>query len=159
VLAKFLFSCCSSLRLGDLKVIGAAHLDGTALRFKIQKTYSKKLKEMMLPLTNRALQYLQQAHVEEGIGGFFNYSDQYENRVLTAIGQQLGIETRLHHHVGRETFATDFIRRGGKVEVLQKLMDHENIRTTMKYVHVDEEMKRAAIEALNDWDGNTHSDA
>jgi site-specific recombinase XerD len=61
----------------------------------------------------------------------------------------LDIESRLHHHVGRETFATEFIRRGGKVEGLQKLMNHAKITTTMKYVHVDDDMKRAAIAALD----------
>jgi hypothetical protein len=27
-------------------------------------------------------------------------------------------------------------------------MDHEDIKTTIKYVHVDDDMKRAAIEAM-----------
>jgi site-specific recombinase XerD len=149
VLAKFLFSCCSSLRLGDLKQIGQATLDGTALRFAMQKTYTRTLKETMLPLTNRALQYLQDAQAEEGLAGFYDYSDQYENRVLAKIGLQLGIETRLHHHVGRETFATDFIRRGGHVTVLQKFMGHSKISTTMKYVHVDGQMMLDEIAKMN----------
>ncbi|MDO7885718.1 phage integrase SAM-like domain-containing protein [Hymenobacter cheonanensis] len=38
VLAKFLFSCNSSLRLGDLKNIGAAKLENRELIFKAQKT-------------------------------------------------------------------------------------------------------------------------
>jgi site-specific recombinase XerD len=156
ILAKFLFSCSSSLRLGDLKAIGEAKLQGSELVFQIEKTFSKKQKEMLLPLTNRALQYLKDAQLEEGIQGFYNYTDQYENRVLTAIGQQLGIATRLHHHVGRETFATDFIRRGGPVEVLQKLLDHTNIRDTMKYVHVNADMKRAAIQRMNELESEPH---
>jgi hypothetical protein len=53
VLAKFLFSCNSSLRLGDLKNIGAAKLENRELIFK-----AKKLQETMLPLTKRALSYL-----------------------------------------------------------------------------------------------------
>jgi site-specific recombinase XerD len=149
VLAKFLFSCNSSLRLGDLKNIGQAKLENQELIFKAQKTYAKKLQDTMLPLTKRALRYLQQAQEEEELPGFYNYADQYSNRVLTAIGQQLGIESRIHWHVGRETFATEFSRRGGNVTVLQKLMDHAKISTTMKYVHVDADMKRAAIAQLD----------
>jgi site-specific recombinase XerD len=49
--------------------------------------------------------------------------------------------------VGRETFATNVVRVGGKDEVLQKLLDHEYSKTTRKYVHVDGDMKRAAIAA------------
>ncbi|MBO3272243.1 tyrosine-type recombinase/integrase [Hymenobacter defluvii] len=149
ILAKFLFSCCSSLRLSDLKGLRHARLEGQELHFRIYKTYDKKLREMMLPLTKKALSYLEDAEQEEGMPGFYHYTDQYSNRALKIIAQHVGVETRLHHHVGRETFATEFIRRGGKVEVLQKLMDHEKIATTMKYVHVDNDMKRDAIKMLD----------
>lgn len=60
----------------------------------------------------------------------------------------------LHHLVDRETFATNFVRAGGKVEVLQKLMGHEDLKTTLKYGHVDDDLKRAAIamlEAMETW--------
>ncbi|MBC6988582.1 tyrosine-type recombinase/integrase [Hymenobacter sp. BT491] len=150
ILQRFLFSCCSSLRLGDLKNLHAAKLNGQELTFQIQKTYDDKLQDMMLPLTKEALSYLEDSRREEGLSGFFAYTDQYSNRTLKAIAQELEIETDLHHHVGRETFATEFIRRGGKVEVLQKLMDHEKIETTMKYVHVDDDMKREAIRMLDE---------
>jgi len=69
--------------------------------------------------------------------------------VLRASGQQLGLETRLNHHVGRETFAPEFIRHGGTVQVLQKLLGHSKIATTMKYVHVDEQMMTESIAALD----------
>ena len=152
ILARFLFSCCSSLRLGDLKNIANAAIENRELTFQAQKTYAKTLVETMLPLTHRALRYLQDAQEEEDLPGFYNYADQYSNRVLTAISQLLGIESRIHHHVGRETFATEFIRRGGKVEVLQKLMEHAKIVTTMKYVHVDDDMKRAATDRMDELD-------
>jgi integrase len=149
ILCKFLFSCKCGLRLGDLKNIGNAKLDGNRLTFEMQKGWAKRLQETMLPLTRQALAYLSDAQEEEGLAGFRDYTDQYENRALTAIGQQLGIETHLHHHVGRETFATDFIRKGGKAEILQKLLNHSKISTTMKYVHVDDEMKMLAVAQLD----------
>jgi integrase len=149
ILGKFLFSCKSGLRLGDLKNIGNSKLEGNRLTFEMQKGWSKSLKATMLPLTRQALGYLSDAQEEEGLPGFRNYTDQYENRALTAIGSQLGIETHLHHHVGRETFATEFIRKGGQVTILQKLMNHTKISTTMKYVHVDDDMKCQAIATLD----------
>jgi site-specific recombinase XerC len=115
----------------------------------MQKGWSKSLKESMLPLTRQALAYLGDAEEEEGRAGFRDYTDQYENRALTAIGLQLGIDTKLHHHVGRETFATEFIRKGGQVTILQKLLNHAKISTTMKYVHVDDAMKCDAVAALD----------
>ena len=107
---------------------------------------------MMLPLTTRAINYLEDARRENELPGFYDYTDQYSNRLLQRIGRVLRVTTHLHHHVGRETFATNFIRAGGKIEVLQKLMDHEDIKTTMKYVHVDDDMKRAAIAMMEAMD-------
>jgi len=40
----------------------------------------------MLPLTRKALRYLEQAQEEETLPGFYNYADQYTNWTLTAIG-------------------------------------------------------------------------
>jgi len=149
ILCKFLFSCKCGLRLGDLKNIGNSKLDGNRLTFEMQKGWNKRLQTTMLPLTRQALAYLSDAEEEEGQPGFRDYSDQYSNRALTAIGLQLGIETKLHHHVGRETFATNFTRLGGPVQVLQKLLNHSKIATTMKYVHVDDNMKCEAIATLD----------
>jgi site-specific recombinase XerD len=149
ILCKFLFSCTSGLRLGDLKNISNAQLEGNKLIYEMQKGWTKRQKASLLPLMRQALHYLSDAQEEEGTGGFCDYTDQYENRMLTAIGLQLGIETHLHHHVGRETFATEFIRKGGAVQALQKLMGHTKITTTMKYVHVDEAMMVQAVEEID----------
>lgn len=39
-------------------------------------------------------------------------------------------------HVLRHTFATYFLRNGGRLEDLQEILDHEDIKTTMRYVHL-----------------------
>jgi integrase len=46
-------------------------------------------------------------------------------------------------HGLRHTYGTHYIMKGGKVEKLQKLMGHEHITTTMKYVHIVEKFSRA----------------
>ena len=39
-------------------------------------------------------------------------------------------------HVGRHTFATNYILRNGNVKNLQVLLGHKKIETTMVYVHI-----------------------
>lgn len=46
------------------------------------------------------------------------------------------------------SFATRFLRHGGRIEVLQKLLGHADITTTMIYVHVDTERMRTEINLL-----------
>nr|WP_262904992.1 site-specific integrase [Hymenobacter pini] len=152
MLQKFLFSCNCGLRLGDLKRMGEAKVVGQLVELKVHKTYRYDEKELLLPITKKALRYLEESRAENGTDGFFLYTDQYTNRTLQRIGGVLGIKTRLHHHIGRETFATHFMRKGGRLEVLQKLMGHKKLSMTMKYVHVDEAMKQAEIDRLDTLD-------
>jgi integrase len=152
MLQKFLFSCHCGLRLGDLKQMGSVKVAGQQMELKPHKTYRYDERELLLPITKKALSYLQDSQAENECDGFFLYTDQYTNRQLNAIGKALGIETKLHHHIGRETFATNFIRKGGKVEVLQKLLGHKKLSMTMKYVHVDEAMKQAEIDRMDELD-------
>lgn len=124
-------------------------MEGNKLIYEMQKGWDKRMKASLLPLMRQAMHYLGDAQEEEGTGSFRDYADQYENRMLMVIGLQLGIETHLHHHVGRETFATEFIRKGGSGQALQKLMGHTKITTTMRYVHVDEAMMVQVVEAID----------
>jgi len=39
----------------------------------------------------------------------------------------------MHNHIARHTFATQFLDAGGRVDVLQKFMNHSNIQSTMIY--------------------------
>jgi integrase len=152
MLQKFLFSCHCGLRLGDLKQMEQVQVVGQQMVLQPHKTYRYDEKDLLLPITKKALGFLEDSRRENECEGFRLYTDQYTNRQLRIIGQQLGIDTKLHHHIGRETFATNFIRRGGKVEVLQKLLGHKKLSMTMKYVHVDEAMKQAEIDRLDELD-------
>ncbi|MGB6774897.1 MAG: site-specific integrase [Terriglobales bacterium] len=42
-------------------------------------------------------------------------------------------------HATRHTMATNYIRRGGSVAALQRVLGHSSITTTMRYVHVQTE--------------------
>ena len=62
----------------------------------------------------------------------------YMNRELKKIVKTCGITKKVSFHVGRHTFATNFLRAGGDVVSLQSLLGHSNIRQTMIYVHIVE---------------------
>lgn len=54
-------------------------------------------------------------------------------------------------HAARRTFAVLSLEKGMRVEVLQKILGHKSIRTTMKYVFILEDVKRQQMqEAWND---------
>ena len=73
-------------------------------------------------------------------------SEQKINENLKKISYELKINKEISMHWARHTFATRFLRHGGRIEVLQQLLGHDSITTTMKYVHVDnQDMKQVLI--------------
>lgn len=53
-------------------------------------------------------------------------------------------------HTLRTTFATRLAEKGVPVQVIQKLLGHKDIRTTMRYILVRDEPKRLAVKLLDE---------
>jgi site-specific recombinase XerD len=58
------------------------------------------------------------------------------NHLLKVVGTMADIPTKMHTHLARHTFATYMLRQGVKVENLQRMLGHKNIRQTMRYAKV-----------------------
>lgn len=58
------------------------------------------------------------------------------NRDLKIIGQAAKIDTRLHSHLARHTFATWMLSEGVPIESLSKMLGHTNITQTQRYAKV-----------------------
>ena len=78
------------------------------------------------------------------------------NHLLKVIGTMADIPTKMHTHLARHTFATYMLRQGVKVENLQRMLGHKNIRQTMRYakvlaesVHEDFDMVAAKMKKKN----------
>lgn len=70
------------------------------------------------------------------------------NKILKRIADQCGLgHTNLTSHQARHAFATTvWLGQGGTIEVLQAILGHKNIRTTMRYGKIN--TQRVAKEAL-----------
>src|SRR5690606_7442092 len=139
VLGQFLFSCYTGLRISDLKRITLENIVDDTLVFAPKKgeRFGKIVK---VPLTERAKAFVSKEL--EGEGRIFEkYVDVSSNRILKQIQKVCEIRLKLTNHVGRHSFATLFLELGGSVEVLQKILGHSKISTTMRYVHVQEKRK------------------
>jgi integrase/recombinase XerD len=140
VLARFLFSCFTGLRISDSNVISEDNIINDQLIFTPHKSrrYGKILK---IHLNQTALSF-----VNTRIGKSFHViTDQRTNEYLKTIVAGVGIRKRVTFHVSRHTFATQFLLQGGKIEVLQKLLGHSKIETTMVYVHLVDQVRKQQI--------------
>jgi site-specific recombinase XerD len=126
-LGYFLFSCFTGLRLSDV-----FNLTRKDITYEIEFISVKTNKNQIIHLNSTAMSI-----VKMNKDLFINFPvPQVLNRQLKDIARHLGIKKKVHFHVGRHTFATTFLRMGGNVTKLQKLLGHSKLDTTMQYVHI-----------------------
>jgi site-specific recombinase XerD len=66
------------------------------------------------------------------------------------------IQTKMHTHLARHTFATWMLRNGAKIENVSRMLGHTNIRQTQRYakvlaesVHEDFDMVASKFENMS----------
>jgi integrase/recombinase XerD len=106
------------------------------IRFRL-----KDLRAVAMTDTSRALFYSQR-HPSDGfspntLAQYFHYL--YKNA---------GVEGASSHS-GRRFFATKIAEAGTNPKVLQNLLGHRNLQTTMRYVEISPTMMRSAVELMN----------
>jgi site-specific recombinase XerD len=149
ILRRFLFSATTGLRKSDLYRVQDKWLDNGMLRFIPWKT-RKKQKRLDIPLSKLAMGYFNDAISEKGSGLLFDdYEEQYSNRQLKVIAKKLGIKKNLHHHVGRHTFITLYLKNGGSLHMAKELAGHSELKTTIGYDHISEERKKEEINYID----------
>lgn len=77
------------------------------------------------------------------------FSSNYISRRFKKAVIDAGLDKRLHFHSLRHGTATELIKRNTPVTVVQKLLGHSNITTTMIYTHVNND---DIMEALKKFD-------
>lgn len=88
--------------------------------------------------------------------GYWFPSPKYPDRpvradsVSTVISHAFArLDTSVTAHQLRHTFATELLRKGVDVRIVQTLMRHESLATTARYTRVDIDQQRAALKTLN----------
>ncbi|MFD2163653.1 phage integrase SAM-like domain-containing protein [Paradesertivirga mongoliensis] len=136
-LRRVLFSCVTGLRISDSSQIKGEMIENNILTFIPHKGRHKG-RILKIPLPQIACSLIE-GHDEEEI--FKPFSDQYINENLKVIAGVAGIKKRLTYHCARDTFGTIFVEMGGDVKILQELMGHRDIRTTMIYLKMADKRK------------------
>jgi site-specific recombinase XerD len=128
ILGYYLFACMTGLRVSNIQALNREEL----LQNEVSLVVVKSKKDKLIALNAMAKKII------NGCKELFvtKFADQTLNAELKLIMPKIGIHRHITMHVGRHTFATLFLKMGGKVEMLQMLLCHSSIVQTMVYVHI-----------------------
>lgn len=128
ILGYFLFSTMTGLRISDIQNLTRKNFMDNYVSFVAKKT---KL-DQSIAMNEKAREIIN----HEPLLFEKKFADQTINEELKKIMLLLKINKTVTFHVARHTFATSFLRAGGQVEKLQRLLGHSDIKQTMIYVHI-----------------------
>lgn len=146
ILGYFLFSCMTGLRISDVQKLTRKNFIDNFITFVNVKT--KIDQSIAMNMNARRLIFFEPLLFEK------KFADQHINDELKKIMKLLGINKNVTFHVGRHTFATSFLRAGGKIEKLQLLLGHSDIKQTMIYSHIVQKDANEEIFLLDNLMGN-----
>jgi len=106
--------------------------------------YGKGNKERLIPLIGKVQEILE----VQDIGKIFKYEHASTiSNYYRKITRSVGVDSRFHDL--RHTAATQMLKSGIPLEVIQKILGHTEIRTTQIYAKVVAETMRSELEKLS----------
>jgi integrase len=130
----FLISCFTSVRISDAHQVTPDKIENGILVFTPIKTQHVN-KTLRIPLSSIAVELIEKNKECK----YEPFANAVANRYLKTVADVARINKRITFHVSRHTFAYSYLSAGGKLERLQQIMGHTDIKTTMIYAHTDEQ--------------------
>jgi site-specific recombinase XerD len=146
----------AGLRISEVCALRVSDIDSQRKRIHVRAGKGKKDRYVMLgeSLLELLRQYYRQAR-PQGAYLFPGYKPQRPicttavRQVLRKAVQETGLTKRVTMHTLRHCFATHLLERGTDIRILQVLLGHSSIRTTLRYTHVTDPLVQNLVSPLD----------
>lgn len=143
--AIFLTIFCAGLRLGEACRLEVSDVDPERRQIKIRSSKGKKDRYTILFRENLEVLELYMSHYRPEKFLFFplarpgqRMNARRVQEMFSRAKQRAGITKRATVHTLRHTFATRMLGNGVNLLVIQRLLGHSSIMSTMRYLHLTE---------------------
>jgi len=130
------------LRVGEIIRLTINNVDGKRRLLFIERGKGKKDRvislspALLIMLREYYRQYKPKKFLFEGVSPGEPYSIRSLEEIIKAAKQKAGITKSGSMHMLRHSFATHLLDKGTDVVLIQKLLGHNDIKTTLRYLHV-----------------------
>ncbi len=142
--AMLMVAYSSGLRVSEVVALKPSNIDSKRMCLHIEQGKGKK--DRMVSLSPVLLvmlrEYWQQwkpkpkVYLFEGQEAGIQYSTRSLQEVLQQAKDRASIKKKGSIHALRHSFATHLLDKGADVSMIMKLLGHNDVRTTMRYLHV-----------------------
>lgn len=147
------------LRVSEITTLQINNIDGNRRLLFIQRGKGKK--DRVISLSPALLVMLREYYKKykpvrflfEGITPGTQYSVRSLEEIIQHAKQKAGITKTGSMHMLRHSFATHLLDKGTDVVLIQKLLGHNDIKTTLRYLHVTNKDLLNIISPLEDIKG------
>jgi len=148
----------AGLRVSEVVALKTYNIDSKRMTIFISQAKGKKDRMVSLSpvllvmLREYALKYKpdKNGYLFEGISKGTPYSTRSLQEVLQAAKKKAGILKPGSIHSLRHSFATHLIEKGTDVTMIQKLLGHNDLKTTLRYLHTSNKDLLKIISPLDD---------
>ena len=141
----FLFSCYSGLRYQDLFNLKYSNIADGFIDIEMEKTNET----LRIPLSSKALKLIGHEKHKTTDKVLNVYTNQKVNDYLKVGLTLAGIKKNMSFHCSRHTFASISLNLNIPLNVVSKLLGHNDLKTTLIYAKLDEQTK---VDEMKKWD-------
>jgi integrase/recombinase XerD len=135
----------AGLRLAEILMLRPVHIESGRMKVRVEQ--GKGNRDRYTLLSVKTLQTLREYFrafkpkewLFEGRKGN-QYGRRTVGKIITTATQKAGLDKNVTPHTMRHSFATHLMEAGVALPIIQKLLGHSSIKTTMIYLHVSEPM-------------------
>jgi site-specific recombinase XerD len=142
--SMIMIAYAGGLRVSEIVALKPVDIDSARMVIHIRRGKGKKDRDVMLSevllevLRAYYIAYQPKVYLFEGQQGGA-YSTRSLNQIVAEAKKKAGIQKRGSIHIFRHSFATHLMETGIAMNMIQKLLGHADIKTTLRYTHVSKQ--------------------
>ena len=144
----------AGLRVSEIVGLTIQNIDSQRMMIHIQGAKGKK--DRMVPLSKVLLETLRKYYVTYHPKKYLfegQYGGAYSSRSLQEVLQKAKLKSQIFKvgsiHMLRHSYATHLLEAGTDIRIIQELLGHNSLKTTMRYTHVSKKELGKIISPLD----------